>query len=361
MARIYLRKDCWYLDYAVGAKRIRRRVGPSKKVAELALKDIEVKQAKNEVGLLPVTDHLLGQFMDKYLTYSKTNHRAGTFKRYRAIIDNFSAFLADRKDFLKLSKLNASLFEDYKTYRRSAAVVTPNGRLPKEGEEGRRGAKAKTVNMELATLRAIFNKAVEWDYLRENPTKGVDMLREDHTKLPRYLSKEEVAALLAELGEEYRPYFVMLVYSGLRIGELLNLHWADIDWEHNRLAVSAKEGWVPKAGERVIPMHPKVREVLLARKQGIEKPAGVIFNHTPEPAMKKRLRRELMRASKVCGFPEVTKLHTMRHTFASQLVMSGVDLATVQQLLGHTDIEMTMIYAHLAPEHLKNAVDKLKF
>jgi site-specific recombinase XerD len=77
--------------------------------------------------------------------------------------------------------------------------------------------------------------------------------------------------------------------------------------------------------------------------------------------MKKRLRRELMRASKQAGFPDVTKLHTMRHTFASQLVMSGVDLATVRALLGHADIETTMIYAHLAPEHLKNAVEKLAF
>jgi len=58
---------------------------------------------------------------------------------------------------------------------------------------------------------------------------------------------------------------------------------------------------------------------------------------------------------------EPGNIHTFRHSFASHLIMSGVDLPTVQKLMGHSDIETTMIYAHLAPEHLKGAVDKLDF
>jgi site-specific recombinase XerD len=61
------------------------------------------------------------------------------------------------------------------------------------------------------------------------------------------------------------------------------------------------------------------------------------------------------------GVENLTKLHTLRHTFASHLVMSGVDLLTVKKLMGHSDIQTTMIYAYLAPDHLAEAVDKLTF
>ena len=65
--------------------------------------------------------------------------------------------------------------------------------------------------------------------------------------------------------------------------------------------------------------------------------------------------------TKESGFPDVTKLHSLRHTFASHLVMSGVDLPTVKKLMGHSDIETTMIYSHLADEHVDKAVEKLEF
>ena len=73
------------------------------------------------------------------------------------------------------------------------------------------------------------------------------------------------------------------------------------------------------------------------------------------------LRTELIKTAKRAGIPDLTKIHTLRHTFASQLVMQGVDLPTVGKLMGHTDIETTMIYAHLAPDHLSKAVNKLPF
>ena len=74
----------------------------------------------------------------------------------------------------------------------------------------------------------------------------------------------------------------------------------------------------------------------------------------------RHLRDDLVR---LCGKLAIknVNLHTFRHTFASHLIMSGVDLPTVQKLLGHKDIQTTMIYAHLAPEHLKHAVQKLEF
>ena len=92
------------------------------------------------------------------------------------------------------------------------------------------------------------------------------------------------------------------------------------------------------------------------KKKGI----NLVFNDGEGQAIpKNRLRIQLISIAKKCGFADVTKIHSLRHTFASHLVMKGVDLPTVQKLMGHSDITTTMIYTHLAPDHLVDAVDKL--
>lgn len=73
------------------------------------------------------------------------------------------------------------------------------------------------------------------------------------------------------------------------------------------------------------------------------------------------IRRELIKTAAACGVPNLSSVHALRHTFASLLVMQGVDLPTVSKLLGHSDIQTTMIYSHLAADHLAKAVEKIPF
>ena len=87
----------------------------------------------------------------------------------------------------------------------------------------------------------------------------------------------------------------------------------------------------------------------------------MVFTSRDKKKLTPKIRQTLIRNARKAGLDDVTKIHTLRHTFASHLVMSGVDLPTVQRLLGHSDIQTTMIYAHLAPDHLAGAVNKLKF
>jgi len=84
-----------------------------------------------------------------------------------------------------------------------------------------------------------------------------------------------------------------------------------------------------------------------------------VFPHGDGGRLKTKLRRMLIRIAKDASVTDLTTLHALRHTFASQLIMKGVDLPTVQKLMGHSDIQTTMIYSHLAPDHLAEAVDKL--
>jgi len=106
----------WYLNYPIDGKRIRKKIGRSKEVADTALKDIEVKLAKKEAGLL-IQDAKLSEFFEKLYEYSKANHRPKTTIRYREVISNFRKFLKDRPQVKKLSHLKAPLFEQYKSYQ----------------------------------------------------------------------------------------------------------------------------------------------------------------------------------------------------------------------------------------------------
>jgi len=89
--------------------------------------------------------------------------------------------------------------------------------------------------------------------------------------------------------------------------------------------------------------------------------SNFVFPDSSGAIIRTKLRERLIRIAKEANIEGLTKLHTLRHTFASQLVMSGVDLPTVMKLMGHSDIQTTMIYAHLAPDHLADAVNKLPF
>jgi site-specific recombinase XerD len=330
----------YFADYRLNGRRIRKNLGSSKKIAELALKDIEVKVAKGELGF-DKRDEGLEKIFNDYLSYSKTNHAPNTYKRYRAIIDNFKRFLSEYPYLRMISQLNPRTFEDYKAFRQE--------------EE----AENKTINIELQTLRAMFNLAKTWGYAKENPTDTVKKMRITNHITPRFLRDYEIKQLLEACNEWEYPIFYTFLNTGMRKSELLNLTWDDVDFERRKVKIIEKADWSPKTNERQIPINEGLLEVL--KRLEAHKRGKHVFHDKGQQIESNRLRKRLMSLTKRCGFSDVTKLHSLRHTFASHLVMKGVDLPTVKKLMGHADIDTTMIYSHLADEHVDKAVEKLEF
>ncbi|MGD0656653.1 MAG: site-specific integrase [Syntrophorhabdales bacterium] len=184
----------------------------------------------------------------------------------------------------------------------------------------------------------------------------------------RYLTPEEIEALLAECGPEtlkqnrynagrplsellnvyLRPIVEILIHSGMRRGELLKLRWKDVDFRGRMIYLEAT-----KNGERrVLPMNDTV--VRAFKSLPVHLHEERIFTGISGDAVSMAFKRALKRA----GIEDV-RLHDTRHTTASHLVMGGTSLRAVQTLLGHKDIRMTLRYSHLSPEHLKEAVDTL--
>lgn len=205
-------------------------------------------------------------------------------------------------------------------------------------------------------MSIIFNWAVEHKLIKNNPVKELKRFKVS-TKQPRFFSQKEISLILNSCSRRWYPAYLILLHTGMRRGELTNLEWADIDFERKVIKIKSKDGWSPKGKrEREIPIND---ELLKTMKELKQKSKG---KHVLERDELKKYDRALWenfwRLTKKLRIENVS-FHTFRHTFASYLIMNGVDIVTVKELLGHTDITTTMRYAHLVPGHKHWAVNKI--
>jgi integrase len=244
--------------------------------------------------------------------------------------------------------------ERYMAYRRE------RGRIRKKKGDSESGVTAATVNRELCRLKNMFKKAVAWGYVESNPAEGITQAREQMAPAD-YLRVKEVNKLLMVCDDYARPLFTMALYTGMRWGELMALQWKDVDFERSLITVRDPKNMEP----RHIPLNGTVKDVLSSHQQEQAKQVGGIvkqvFLNTKTGKAYNDLRKALSRGLKAAGVTRHIRFHDLRHTAASHLAMAGVDLRTVGAVLGHKDPKMTLRYAHLAPEHLKEAMEKLDY
>ncbi len=357
MARVYRRGNFWYVDIQRNKRRYRLKAGKTKRLAELFLKDLELKAERKQLGFLDRKEVDLDVFVNEFLTYSKANHRPTTTGRYGAALANFMRFIRQETKVTRLSDITPDTVEQYKIWRKN--VVEVSGRNKPEQTKPqylKQGAKNFTINFEITTLKTMLNFAVQLKRLETNPAREVKTLKTDDSKKRRFLTDVECTRLLEACPPDLHSIFFILINTGMRRGELLNLEWKDVDFHRYVIKIQRKPFWLPMTGEREIPMSKGVVEVL----QNMPKRDSLIFTSKDgKPIAPNSLRLELAAIAKKAGVPDLTQVHALRHTFASRLFMKGVDAPTVQKLMGHTSIETTMIYTHQTQDHLRAAVEKL--
>ena len=220
-----------------------------------------------------------------------------------------------------------------------------------------------TVNLHLCLLRAIFGHGARSRQLAASELPQITALKTNN-KLVRYLTGAEELRLLQAAPERLRLLILVAIHTGMRKGELLKLTWHDIDFVSGTITVREA-----KSGEgRRLPMSETARRALMAmrelREQGprVRRALGNEENpwvfSAPRGGFLMNLNRDWYEALKRTGLRDF-RFHDLRHTFASRLVMAGVDLYRVQTLMGHKMPSMTLRYAHLSPQHLRAAVELL--
>jgi integrase len=249
----------------------------------------------------------------------------------------------------------------------------------------KRGLTKTTINRRVSCLKGALTKACEWGIIDSSPLRGMSNLKIDNAANIRYLSFGEESRLreaLLERQEEQRrardnhlkwrekrskmppyplnaqftdhlmPITILALNTGMRRGEIFNLNWNDIDFYKRILTI---KGETSKGGKtRHIPLSKEAQDTLI-KWQDSTKQEGLVFK-SPQTGHKidniSTAWQNLLKRANIKNF----RFHDLRHHFASKLVMNGVDLNTVRELLGHSDLTTTLRYAHLAPEHKAKAI-----
>ena len=222
------------------------------------------------------------------------------------------------------------------------------------------GGRAEDVlqNVWLTVLRKILSVAVEQELLKHVPQ--VKWLKTPEPDFD-FLTFEEADLLARHADPEWYPMIVVALRTGLRLGELLALRWADVALRTGKMMVrqASARGVVgtPKSGRRRdIPLSDEVVSVLKRHRH--LKGELVFCQDDGTPLTKGQCKWPLWRACRRAELREIG-WHVLRHTFASHLTMLGAPLKVVQELLGHSTIEMTTRYAHLSPDVRRDAVRML--
>jgi len=328
-------------------------LGKSERIEKLGLTQTQVK---------------IDDFFQKYVDHVKLHNSQGTIKRYLYILNAFLVFLKMFHPNIKyISQIKREHIESYQKQRLTSTELKTKADGNKLGNHTiKRLPFPQTVNFEVKVLRTAFIWAFEHELIPSIPTKKIKYLKVITKRQARMLSIEDCRRFLSaakSLSKSdkrmgiYVKAFTFLLNTGLRAGELCNLTWNDLNLETGLLKIQAKEGWFPKTYAREFFLN----EISLKILNSIKDRTNYVFkDHAGDRINNDALRRALIRTARAAGLDGFSRVHDLRHTFNSLMQMNGVDIATMGKILGHKDIETTMIYTHQTQGHLKKSINTLQ-
>lgn len=219
-----------------------------------------------------------------------------------------------------------------------------------------KGNAPATANRHIATIKHMIRKAVDWEMTGEETLKRIQKVKllPENNKRLRYLSKGECQALIGFCEPHLKPIVQFALNTGCRKGEILSLKWENVDLKHGFISlILTKNG-----DRRELPINDSLRATLQGLKRRLDIP--YVFYDDTNGKPYGDIKRSFNTALRKAGIRDF-HFHDLRHTFSSHLIMGGTDITTVSRLLGHKSLTMTLRYSHLAPAHLKQAVQSLNY
>jgi integrase/recombinase XerD len=373
----------WELTHGTGSARQRFTVGKTREEAQQALNQFNRQLILH--GEAPTNDSL-DSVVGEYIQYIESNRRPGTRRRYVRVLQTFyHCFLRPyHPEVVRLRQVTPAHIEEYKVrrasgrlteledpeaVRRDAELRRATGQCApaphdnaKFGWLGRKRLRQtvtpRTVNYELQVLRAFFRWAAVRNHLVVNPTDTIERLRIPKKAVPKFLTVDELTRVFAVCNERERRLFVTILLTGMRKGEAQHLTWADVNFDLGIIFIQAKPEfqWKPKTDERIIPLSPTLRD-LLVQHHAERANDGLVFPNK-EGHLDTHILPKLKKVGRKAGLPAIT-VHALRHSFGAHLRMAGVNLSDIADLLGHKDLATTQIYAKVQQEHLRSVIAKL--
>ncbi len=278
----------------------------------------------------------LGELLDRYVENYRDQASYRTMKHFA-----LTRFKDHFGEGIKLANIRYVDLETYKNHYRRQTTKSGSIRA------------TATINRDIACLRHLFSKAIEWEMLEKNPfDTGKTLLAKENNKRFRYLTEDEIERLLSScVNDHTRDITEAVINTGMRRKEILSLKWEQIRGEFIYLSET-------KTSEsRQIPVNEDLAELLKGIRKRRQLKSEYIFcdkQGRPFREIKTSFKAALRRAG-----IEDFRFHDLRHTFASHFIMRGGEIKALMELLGHKSLTMTTRYAHLSQCHKKKAIDLL--
>jgi integrase len=360
----------YYSDFYAGGRRVRKKLATDFDAACDILIELRSRAQKADFGLLD-NDYPLAKLKDQYLRHCEQSVRPKTVRRRRRMLDKMLGRLgADRASQLTVD----------------AVLLYRQGRLAE-------GVVPSTVNLEVTTFGGMLRWACGAPKLiGSNPLDGVKPLPHDRPKEGRPLTDDEVRRLLDASPPRWRDVWYAFLVTGMRKGEVAALLFTDVDWEARELIVRSYRAKGKR--ERRIPIDDGLWDILRRQQAGAaarrpgkgKRPQDterilarfsrehVFVNSVNTPLTHnstlyevfmgccRRAGIETHTYDREGGLIEHVDLHSLRRTFATSLIVGGADPKSVQELLGHKTLEMTMkIYAKVHGQSKRQALSRLPY
>src|SRR5438876_1350405 len=326
---IYKRGNSWCVGFTVNGRRVRETVGPNKKIAQkvLSLRMTQVLENRyfppnRQLGRMP-----FNEFAQMYL-----ERAVSLMKSIRTERNRVKRWVKD----LGMRPIGRITRAEIESWRR----------------EKMSRCKPATINRDLSRLRHMLNIAMEWELLEKSPMQGMKFLRENNART-RYLSVDECHRLTDScMTPHIRAIVTVALHTGMRLGEILNLRWQDLDFSSGFILVrDSKNGQA-----RQVPMDSMISKLLRSWPRLSDQ--DIVFTSVLTGGRIVDIRAGFLNACKRAGLTDL-HFHDLRHTFASQFVMAGGDIYILKEILGHKSITNSQRYAHLSPSYKIKAIDRM--
>tara|TARA_B100000315_G_scaffold257886_1_gene308233 strand:- start:908 stop:1972 length:1065 start_codon:yes stop_codon:yes gene_type:complete len=316
-----------------------KTLGTNRREAELYEQKIKTLKAENRLNEVleknkktPVI--LVKEYAKEYIEWYKSKNKGWKLTRASQIKKFTKKFKSEL-----LSNIKQLDIENYITERQKE--ISPySKKIIKKG----------TVDADIVAIKHFFNKAIEWEYLKENPTKNIKKFNESNIRV-RFLEYEEVERLVSNCDPYLKSIVQCAVLTGMRKSEILNLNWFQVDLKKRLITL-------PEQKNKEIG-YVYISDELLNLLEKLKKERKSEYVFTNENGGKissfKRSFKTALKRSNIANF----RFHDLRHTFASLLVKNGVHPMIVQRLMRHKSLDMTMRYSHLSDKDIWNAADDL--
>lgn len=280
--------------------------------------------------------------VSKFITYLIKEKKVSenTLQSYKSDIDHYIAYLSDGQVCDVTDATNTS-------------IISYMGTLQKDGKA------PSTVSRNLASIRSFYHYLMNMNMMESDPTLGVKLLKVER-KLPQVLTNQEVVLLLEQpngynlKGYRDKAMLELLYATGIRVSELISLDVCDVNLDVGYVSCKGAKK------DRVIPIYAAAERAVQAY---LENARAVMVQNPEETAM--FVNRNGTRLTRQ-GFWKIIKYykekahinkditpHTLRHSFAIHLLENGADLKSIQEMLGHSDISSTQVYANLIKKKIK--------